>query len=323
MKYRLELKPEYESAFAEYRQDFIGSPEKHYEDRRIVSHLFKHHGATDDGLAGPGSEGTMFRTIDRIRLIDRCIRSSEKGCAGIDMADMMRPVQKKQLKEDGTTPGCLDSITMDLLPYPGTIQDYFPLHENVKLNGFHENWWDFMNPLHKMDQVRDYYGENVAFYWKWIGFMMISLIVLSVAGAGAVLVDIFDQTPNNFTALPFCLFSGVWASFVVHFWRRSTSAQSLKWGALDLEFMKKLKLFALTAVALLGVTGVANADVMLAQDDFVNFVLGDIYGNVSSYCFLFYGNWQCSSRLENFSYCCWSSNWYRIHTLHVHERSMG
>jgi hypothetical protein len=28
-------------------------------------------------------------------------------------------------------------------------------------------------------------------------------------------------------------------------------------------------LFALTAVALLGVTGVANADVMLAQDDFV------------------------------------------------------
>ena len=33
--------------------------------------------------------------------------------------------------------------------------------------------------------------------------------------------------------------------------------------------MKKLKLFALTAVALLGVSGVANADAMLAQDDFV------------------------------------------------------
>jgi bacteriorhodopsin len=33
--------------------------------------------------------------------------------------------------------------------------------------------------------------------------------------------------------------------------------------------MKKLKLFALTAVALMSVTGVANADAMLAQDDFV------------------------------------------------------
>ena len=33
--------------------------------------------------------------------------------------------------------------------------------------------------------------------------------------------------------------------------------------------MKKLKLFALAAVALMGATGVANADAMLAQDDFV------------------------------------------------------
>jgi hypothetical protein len=34
--------------------------------------------------------------------------------------------------------------------------------------------------------------------------------------------------------------------------------------------MKKLKLFALTVVALMGVTGVANAETaMLAQDDFV------------------------------------------------------
>ena len=34
--------------------------------------------------------------------------------------------------------------------------------------------------------------------------------------------------------------------------------------------MKKLKLFALTVVALMGVTGIANAETaMLAQDDFV------------------------------------------------------
>ena len=33
--------------------------------------------------------------------------------------------------------------------------------------------------------------------------------------------------------------------------------------------MKKLKLFALAAVALMGLSGAANADAMLAQDDFV------------------------------------------------------
>jgi hypothetical protein len=89
--------------------------------------------------------------------------------------------------------------------------------------------------------------------------------------------------------------------------------------------MKKLKLFALTAVALMGVTGVANAEtVMLAQDDFV----GISFWLVSMAClaatvFFFLGSRQCRIRLENISNCCWSSNWYSFHSLHVHERSMG
>ena len=53
--------------------------------------------------------------------------------------------------------------------------------------------------------------------------------------------------------------------------------------------MKKLKLFALTAVALIGASGVANAEtVMLASDDFVGISFWvDFNGHVSSYCFLF------------------------------------
>ena len=39
--------------------------------------------------------------------------------------------------------------------------------------------------------------------------------------------------------------------------------------------MKKLKMFALAAVALIGITGVANAaTTMLAQDDFVGISFG-------------------------------------------------
>ena len=89
--------------------------------------------------------------------------------------------------------------------------------------------------------------------------------------------------------------------------------------------MKKLKLFALTAVALMGVTGVANAEtVMLAQDDFVGISFWVIsMGMLAATAFFFYRKKFGSSRLESFSDCCWSSNWYCIHTLHVHERCMG
>ena len=53
--------------------------------------------------------------------------------------------------------------------------------------------------------------------------------------------------------------------------------------------MKKLKLFALTAVALMGASGVANAETaMLASDDFVGISFWLVsMGDVSVNCFLF------------------------------------
>ena len=75
--------------------------------------------------------------------------------------------------------------------------------------------------------------------------------------------------------------------------------------------MKKLKLFALTAVALMGVTGVANAEtVMLAQDDFV----GISFWLVSMAClastvFFFLERSSVPAGMESFYDSCWSSNW--------------
>jgi hypothetical protein len=103
------------------------------------------------------------------------------------------------------------------------------------LNSVHEKWWEFMLPAHKIEAVRDYFGENVALYWKWVGYLMSSLILLAVVGSGSLLVEAFDQTPNNFTTTPYAVFAGFWATFLMHFWRRSCAHQCLKWGALDLD----------------------------------------------------------------------------------------
>eukprot|EP00444_Apocalathium_aciculiferum_P016486 CAMPEP_0183472930 /NCGR_PEP_ID=MMETSP0370-20130417/160375_1 /TAXON_ID=268820 /ORGANISM="Peridinium aciculiferum, Strain PAER-2" /LENGTH=130 /DNA_ID=CAMNT_0025665591 /DNA_START=1 /DNA_END=390 /DNA_ORIENTATION=+ len=43
MKYKLQLKNQYLNAYAEYRHDFPGRPERNYKDRRIISHIYKTH----------------------------------------------------------------------------------------------------------------------------------------------------------------------------------------------------------------------------------------------------------------------------------------
>jgi hypothetical protein len=223
-KYKLRLKEEYESAYAEYRKDYVGTP-PHYEDRRIVSHLFT-----------PGDGGSPFRSVDRIRLIDRCIRSSDKGCAGVDMADMRRKIPKEKLKQEGlaTSRGCCSCIS-EPSTYPGAVADYFPLAESAMVAGIHTKWYEVLNPHNKLDQVRDYFGEAVAFYWLWIGYMMKALAVLAVLGLGALFIELFAQTPNNFTAMPFSVCAGIWAVSVVHFWRRVAATRALSWGTLDLD----------------------------------------------------------------------------------------
>ena len=89
--------------------------------------------------------------------------------------------------------------------------------------------------------------------------------------------------------------------------------------------MKKLKLFALTAVALMGASGVANAETaLLASDDFVgiSFWLVSMAMLASTAFFLLEAG-NVAAGWRSFNNCCWSSNWYCFHTLHVYERCMG
>jgi hypothetical protein len=229
MKYKLRLKDEYESAYAEYRRDYVGTPPL-YEDRRIVSHLF----ATDhSGSSG----GSVFRPVDRIRLIDRCIRSSDKGCAAVDVAEMMRPIQKEQIAAEGlATSGGLCGVVLDALgSYPGAVADYFPLAENGAVAGLAGSPLEVLQPSHKLEAVRDYFGESVAFYWLWVFFMMKAVALLALLGLFPYFIELFTQTPNNFTELPFCLGACLVLALTVHFWRRAAATQALKWGTLDME----------------------------------------------------------------------------------------
>ena len=49
--------------------------------------------------------------------------------------------------------------------------------------GFHTKWWQYLIPNHKLEEVRDYFGENVALYWKWVGYLMSALILLTLVGS--------------------------------------------------------------------------------------------------------------------------------------------
>mmetsp|Transcript_11970 Transcript_11970/g.26403 ORF Transcript_11970/g.26403 Transcript_11970/m.26403 type:complete len:759 (+) Transcript_11970:254-2530(+) len=204
MKYKLQLKKQYLNAYAEYRHDFAGTPERGLKDRRVVSHIYKTH--TEDDF--PDSDA-IFKSLDKIQLIHRIISSKDKDCAGVNIGKLI---------------------------YDGEVTAYFPLHEASTTQFLKENrhqwFWmeeDFANQMH------DYFGDRIAFhflfmayYWKW-------LLPIAVLGLCFQFVDLIARTPDNMTAIPFCIFMSVWSIFMPHFWRRQEAKYAIGWGTLNLE----------------------------------------------------------------------------------------
>ena len=89
--------------------------------------------------------------------------------------------------------------------------------------------------------------------------------------------------------------------------------------------MRKLGLFALAAVAFLGITSSANAATALLQtNDFVGISFWLVsMGMIATTVFLLCRKRNCCCIMENIFNSSWTCNWCCICSLHVHERSLG
>jgi len=207
-RYKLELKAQYLSAFAEYKNDYAGRRELNYSDRCVVSHIYKTHLTSAEDKAYP-QPGAIFRSGDRIRLIDHIIRASDHNCAGVDIGQLM---------------------------HDGDLLHYFPMHEHNKLRELDADWFKCFawgSPQH-IDKVRDYYGERIALYFLFMSHLNKWLIVPALVGIILTCVEGLVHSPDNPTAIVLCVGMGFWAIFFVHFWRRLAATYSLKWGTLGM-----------------------------------------------------------------------------------------
>ncbi|CAE6959834.1 Ano4 [Symbiodinium sp. CCMP2592] len=155
-RYKLQLKKEYLSAFAEFRHDYPGRPEFRFADRRIISHIYQTH--TEDNLDGSG----IFKTVDKIQLISHIIQSKDKDCAGINVAKLLH--QKE-------------------------VKAFFPLHEQSvmdKIKSLQFKW--FWPDEEHANRLRDYFGDKITFYFLWMAFYVKWLSPLACLGSRVLII---------------------------------------------------------------------------------------------------------------------------------------
>ena len=85
-----------------------------------------------------------------------------------------------------------------------------------------------------IDEIRDYFGDDYALYFAWIGLYTRSLATLSVLGVvvmlyGSVTARTIDPDKNDLTLL-YSVFVAVWSVMFLQRWARRENELRFLWG---------------------------------------------------------------------------------------------
>ena len=83
-------------------------------------------------------------------------------------------------------------------------------------------------------EIRDYYGESVAFYFGWMSFYTASLIPVALAGLLMTVMRSSDVTIDKAPYVPFfALGMVIWGFVFVKLWKRKTAEFAYQFDTLE------------------------------------------------------------------------------------------
>lgn len=116
----------------------------------------------------------------------------------------------------------------------------FPMHDDKKRKRLMHTWARQFWKNQPLDDIREYFGESVAFYFAWLGFYTRWLVYASFIGLIPFLVGMGEEKgdaegfDNPITPL-YCFFISLWSTTFLEAWKREQSVLAFKWGVVDFE----------------------------------------------------------------------------------------
>lgn len=148
---------------------------------------------------------SLFRPIDRIRLVNSIIARN---------------------------------VNLPALQCAGFLTGHFALHEPEKVALFREawalNWGLSRQPL--LD-IRDYFGEKIAYYFAWLEFYTKMLIFPAAGGIAVFALNSALALTHDQQGALLIVFGGavaVWSTCFIELWKRKQCVLNLWWGMSNL-----------------------------------------------------------------------------------------
>eukprot|EP01118_Nematostelium_gracile_P007789 TRINITY_DN2553_c0_g1_i3.p1 TRINITY_DN2553_c0_g1~~TRINITY_DN2553_c0_g1_i3.p1 ORF type:complete len:614 (+),score=155.14 TRINITY_DN2553_c0_g1_i3:501-2342(+) len=159
------------------------------------------------------------KKVDRIQLIESILSSNpEEGGAG---------------------------EKLDELVSKGIISAIFPMHSEDKRKELLQEWGNPKKLLSRqpIDKIRNYFGEEIALYFAWLGFYTNWLIYASILGVFCGIFWLIDRLTLNqrwatWFQTVYSVFLAIWATLFLEYWKRKNSTLNQKWGTLEFKLFE-------------------------------------------------------------------------------------
>jgi hypothetical protein len=141
-------------------------------------------------------------------------------------------------RSDDDVPGCnLSKYFRD--PKMKIVKNYFPIHESDKVTWFEKNWVLSM-PWNDapIDEIRNYFGEKIAFYFAWLAHFTTWLVAPGFIGVclAFFLLSLKIEEINRSVVGPvFGVFLMIYMTCYLEYWKRAAAKLAFRWGVLDFD----------------------------------------------------------------------------------------
>ncbi|EZG43226.1 calcium-activated chloride channel protein [Gregarina niphandrodes] len=136
--------------------------------------------------------------------------------------------------------GIYEFLNLDLLCDKKYVKTYYCLKQPAIERSLRTSWasfrkaFQFQQPL---NDIRNYYGEEIALYYAWMGYYCTMSIIPAIVGLIVGILGVtynsnmsFNNSLVNKSRLVYCVFIGIWNVLFFAFWQRREKLLSLRWG---------------------------------------------------------------------------------------------
>jgi len=177
-------------------------------------------------------QSCIFTSADRVKIVHELIESLSVLKPGVESSYLARSLNELlKFPQKDVAIKYHKLFLFDTLRNHGLVEDIAPIHSNQqKAHICHEVFrLKLSTPVHA---IRDYYGEEVAFYFAWMTFYIKALMFPAMSGLIVFIIRaIRGDTIDTDIFTPFHgLVTFIWAILFVQFWSREEQRLAYKWG---------------------------------------------------------------------------------------------